>query len=162
MDAPEPDTLTIDAHAMGQGWGIIMLTQMDEGELQQIVGREIADLGDATAIDELGNELAYSAAMKSGGEAVMGFGMGAGLWDAIKTEFRILVCTDDAKYGDIREAAGKLRGEHTSALVAMLAAALGAAIGVAASVIAPILSLLLLVVVRIGVEAYCATRAAPR
>ena len=135
-----------------------MLTQVDQGELQRIVGREIADLGDATAIDELGNELAYAAAMESGEKVLLEFGTGGSLWDAVKTEFRILVCTDDAKYGDIRAAAGKLKSEHTSALVAMLSASLGAAIGVAASVIAPILSLLLLMVVRIGVEAYCATR----
>jgi hypothetical protein len=81
------------------------------------------------------------------------------LYEAIKREFIDLVCSSSKKYAELRvkfREGGKALSQ--SALVALIATKLGAVVAVSAGVVTTIVSLLLLSALRLGLEAFCATR----
>src|SRR5262245_56450551 len=123
---------------------------INEAQLQSVLSWNLwKPLDDFATIDEMGYELALSAARR--------FGSHEQLWDRLKTEFRLLVCVSDTKYDALRKRVDSLAAHNTTALVAWLAAALGAAIGTAAITISPMVALLLLASLRLGKEAFCAS-----
>lgn len=118
---------------------------LDQSALSAAVGRDVPDV---EQLDDLGYELAFQASEE------IGSGLG-NLWEKAKEEFRVLLCTDEPRYADVREKASKLSSDYTTALVAAVSAAMGAAIGVAAATITPLVALLLLVLARVGKSAIC-------
>jgi hypothetical protein len=81
------------------------------------------------------------------------------LYEAIKREFIDLVCSSSKKYAELRvkfREGGKALSRST--LVALIATKLGAVVAVSAGVVTTIVSLLLLSALRLGLEAFCATR----
>jgi hypothetical protein len=129
---------------------VLEVGQLNEAELVHLVGRDVPDRAD---IDDLGYDLAYELSN------TQGLGL-RNLWEAAKSEFRLLICTDDPKYDDLRERARGISSKHTDTLVASLAAGLGAMIGVSAMILAPLVGLLLLAASRLGTETYCRVSAA--
>jgi hypothetical protein len=81
-------------------------------------------------------------------------------WKAIKREFHDLVCTQSKKFADLRRQMKQAAAKGQVALVGVIAAAIGATLGVTAGVVTPFVSLCLIVLLRLGKEAYCATHAA--
>jgi hypothetical protein len=74
----------------------------------------------------------------------------------MKDEFKLLICTDDARYADLRKKIESSGDKSQTAIVAMIAAGVAAYVGVAAGVLVPFCALLLLASVRVGKNAYCA------
>lgn len=77
------------------------------------------------------------------------------LWESTKVEFQTFLCTDSAKYADLRQQWEALRKKSSTIAVSALSATIGAQIGVAAGVITPLVIWLALVALRIGKEALC-------
>lgn len=78
------------------------------------------------------------------------------LWEEVKAEFRIFLCTDDEKYSDLKDEGEDLGDMGVRLLVASLSSLIGSQIGVAGGMIAPLVVWLLTVGNRIGQEALCA------
>jgi hypothetical protein len=76
-------------------------------------------------------------------------------WAAFKDEFRLLVCTEDEKYKKLRDAIEKSTDKSQTTLISMMAGTLGAYLGVAAALVIPLVVLCMLVVVKLGVGAFC-------
>ena len=81
------------------------------------------------------------------------------LWMAVKNEFRIFLCTDDAKYSSIRSGFTELTKENKSKYVAYLSGAIGGFLGVQAGLVTPLLVWLLVAAITVGKEATCAVLA---
>ncbi|MBY3278235.1 hypothetical protein [Rhizobium laguerreae] len=81
-------------------------------------------------------------------------------WDRISREFRILVCTQDEKFADVRAqlaaAVDAAKKPATQIIAALIAGAIGAEIGVFWGPIIGVVGVLLLVLLRLGKEAFCA------
>lgn len=80
----------------------------------------------------------------------------AGLWDAVKWEFRSFLCTDSERYGALRAEWEGRRHTSSPAAVAILATQIGATLGVASGVVLPMVTWLCVVAHRIGTDAVCA------
>ncbi|MGX1319646.1 hypothetical protein AB7M17_003099 [Bradyrhizobium sp. USDA 377] len=129
---------------------MLQLQGMSESKLIELIGKPVST---NESVDDLGYQLAL--------EASDSLGMGlSNLWEQAKNEFRILVCTDDARYASVRAEAAKLSPTQTAAFVSFLSAGLGAAIGVAATLLAPLVGLLLLSLLRLGTETFCRVNSA--
>ncbi len=76
-------------------------------------------------------------------------------WLAVKEEVHSLVCTKSTKYSDVRKKLEQVGQGGSSAVVSLVAAAIGNTIGVAAGAITGLVAVLLLVVLKLGVAAYC-------
>jgi len=79
----------------------------------------------------------------------------ADLWPAVVQELRVLCCTDDARYADIRDKWTGLQGDTASTAVAALSGAIGASLGLAAGVVAPVVVWGLVTVLRLGLGVFC-------
>jgi hypothetical protein len=78
-------------------------------------------------------------------------------WKNLKEEFRLLVCTDDLKYKDLRENLVKAGDKSYTTVVAAIAAAIAATLSLTVGVLVPFCALCLLALLRLGKEAYCKT-----
>jgi hypothetical protein len=76
-------------------------------------------------------------------------------WENVKDEFRLLVCTNDKKYRELRRLVKEKGGQTQVAIITAIASAIGAAVGVLASAIVPFVALLLIAMLKIGKEAFC-------
>ena len=76
-------------------------------------------------------------------------------WAGFKDEFRLLMCTEDEKYKKLRDAIEKSTDKSQTTLISMMAGTLGAYLGVAAALVIPLVVLCMLIVVKLGVGAFC-------
>ena len=83
-------------------------------------------------------------------------GVTTSLWQQIKLEFYKLVCTNDAKYKDLRKRLSTYGQDATVLILASIAARISAIVGVAVGVVAKFCTLALLTLLRLGKEAFCA------
>jgi hypothetical protein len=118
---------------------------LSEPELFDAIGRPVKP---NDSLDDLGYQIAFEQSDS------LGLGL-SNLWEQAKTEFRVLVCTNDPRYASVRKQAAKLSPNQTTAFVSCLSAGLGAVIGVSATVLAPLIGLLLLTLIRLGMETFC-------
>jgi hypothetical protein len=84
------------------------------------------------------------------------FAVGPSYWAQVKLEFRDLVCTNSAKFAALRRQVHDLATKGQAALISMVSSTMAALLGVAAGIIAPLVTLCLIVLLRLGKEAYCA------
>lgn len=127
------------------------LSCLDEQELRRTVrsaaGRAYSD---AASFNDLGWELTCRLLPNE-----RGLGVNDQLWDRIKIQFQVFICTNDKEYSDLRKNASEVGRNGQTAVVAMVAGALGSVVGVSAAAIAPAISLLFIALLRIGRNAYC-------
>ncbi len=76
-------------------------------------------------------------------------------WDNLKREMQIFLCTDDKKFADIKSKLARASTKSETAIVSLVAAGVAGSLGVAAGALVPVCALLLLVVVKVGKEAFC-------
>lgn len=78
-------------------------------------------------------------------------------WQAVKNEIRLLICTKDKKYSELRKQLHDA-AKHTKApIVAMISATLAGSMGVAVGIISGLVAVAIFAIVQIGVNVYCAT-----
>jgi len=118
---------------------------IDQEVLESLIGGTVPTSAD---LDELGYEIAAS--RRTGNSA--GF---QDLWEKVKSEFRILLCTEDAKYADLRKHASELTGNYTATLVTAVSTAIAVTLSTTAALLTPLVSLLILAVARVGKNAIC-------
>jgi hypothetical protein len=85
------------------------------------------------------------------------------LWDSFKTEFRLLVCTDDKKYKDLRARIAKMTGHKNQlAIMSAVAAEMGVHMGVTvATILVPLCATCFLAAPRTGRTILCDRLARP-
>jgi hypothetical protein len=80
-------------------------------------------------------------------------------WERICAEFRTLICTHDAKYEQVRQeldrAINLTKEPATKVIVALIAGAIGGQLGMLWGPLVGVVGVLLLIMVRLGKEAYC-------
>lgn len=77
------------------------------------------------------------------------------LWQGIKAEFYLLVCTNNSKYAPVQKSINQHGASITIMAVSTIAAAIAAALGVTAGVVVPVVSIFLLAVSKVGMNAWC-------
>jgi hypothetical protein len=82
----------------------------------------------------------------------------AGIWSQVLMEFTDFVCTESARYADLRAEWDALCSRGAAVAVTALTASLAAQLGVATPLIAPLIVWLVLSAVRIGTRAFCDVR----
>jgi len=82
----------------------------------------------------------------------------AGLWSRVLMEFTDFVCTESARYADLRAEWEDLCSRGAALAVTALTASLAAELGVATTLVAPLIVWLVLSAVRIGTRAFCDVR----
>jgi hypothetical protein len=128
---------------------------VSEQELLDLSGSALHHARDTDIIDSLGSQLGYRGYP---GEPVEHFYSPPKTWEALKEEFRILVCTKDKKYSSLRKKLGTTGAKSQTMIVSMIAAAMAPPLGVAVSaVLVPFCALVLLGLLKVGKEAYCRT-----
>jgi hypothetical protein len=83
---------------------------------------------------------------------------GPGIWNSVLTEFTDFVCSDSARYAELRAQWEELSSRSAAIAVTALTAALSAQLGVGATVVAPLAVWLVLSAMRIGTRAFCDVR----
>ena len=81
-------------------------------------------------------------------------------WGQVKEELRLLICTKDKKYADLRKKLNTAVGQAKDPAVVMISAAVASAIGVAVGVVSGLVAVLLFAILKIGVNAFCARASA--
>lgn len=77
-------------------------------------------------------------------------------WDRVKKEIRLLICTKDKKYSELRKRLSDA-GKHSKApVVGMISATLASSMGVAVGVISGLVAVAIFAILQIGINAYCA------
>lgn len=84
-----------------------------------------------------------------------------GIWRAVVAEFTDFVCTDSARYADLRTQWDDLCSRSAAIAITALTAALAAQLGVASTIAGPLVVWLVLSAVRIGTRAFCDVSARP-
>jgi hypothetical protein len=69
----------------------------------------------------------------------------------------LFICTNDPKYRDVKKKMKSAEQKSQTAIVSMIAAAVGASISMAAGALVPLCALVLLVTLKMGKNAFCAT-----
>ena len=77
------------------------------------------------------------------------------LWDCVKKEMGIFLCTDDPRYRDLWKRITAFENKNTAGLVAVIAAFLGQIVGAPATVLAGFVAVCLYAAAKLGKEAYC-------
>ncbi len=80
---------------------------------------------------------------------------GGSYWEAVQREVYDFLCTEEAKYDDLRTQVREHGVLATGAFVGSLSAAIAGIIGVAAGVVTTFVLLALIAMIRIGKEAWC-------
>ncbi|MGB8657540.1 MAG: hypothetical protein WCE90_07110 [Candidatus Zixiibacteriota bacterium] len=78
-------------------------------------------------------------------------------WEQLKREFQLFVCAKDKKYAALRKKLAKSAKKSQTVIVSSIAAAMAAQFGVVAGVLVPFCAMCLIVLLRIGKEAFCAS-----
>jgi len=78
-------------------------------------------------------------------------------WEAVKVEFRILICTEDEKYSNLRKKLALEYQKGTKSAVALISALIGSILGVKATLLVGFCAVVLYGVLKVGKEAYCST-----
>lgn len=79
-------------------------------------------------------------------------------WPALIREIRILLCTDDPKYDDLRPNIIRItNNKFGRKALAALAASIAATLDLVAATILPFIALALYAITKIGINAWCAT-----
>jgi hypothetical protein len=78
-------------------------------------------------------------------------------WRELKREVKIFICTSDKKYADLRKRLSTSADKSQTAIVSAIAAGMAAQFGVVAGLLVPFIALCLVVLARIGKEAFCTT-----
>lgn len=134
-----------------------MIENLDESAIKREIDPELIKLkvDDDDAIQQLLSK-------RLGGDgrpavSTRGDAIAASLWQRIKNEFRVFLCTEDERYQKLRDQFREKGNTATTALIGMLTGAIVSAIGGAAviAVLAPFVALLLAAAFQIGVGAYC-------
>jgi len=76
-------------------------------------------------------------------------------WHRLKAEIRILLCTDDSKYVDLRRRMTQTRNATEKVGVPAIAAAIANAVSLEVALITPFVSLLLVSIGQVSVGAWC-------
>ena len=81
-------------------------------------------------------------------------------WKRVTREIHIFLCTNDKKYADLRNDLRRqtTKGASQMVLVGMLSVGIAPYLGTGLGMITPIVATFLLIVLRMGVNAYCAGR----
>lgn len=127
-----------------------MINQIDQAELEIIIGYEISFMDDSISYNELANEILINSSTPE-----LGFGLGRKTWDDVKTECRLLFCEKHPKYQDVIDKMEKLSKHNSTILVSIVSGAIGAFIGAVGALVAPLVALILLAISRIGKEVIC-------
>ena len=124
-------------------------------ELPPTVAANIRDLA-ATGYDpeQIGALMAADPAQYLGAKSLGR--VPADLWMRLKVELRLLVCTDDPKYQDVRAGLGKESQVAGAVVLSLISSAVGAHLGVEAGMTTPFVVLLLMALGRTTKEAWCA------
>lgn len=77
------------------------------------------------------------------------------LWDCVKKEMGLFLCTDDKRYKGLWHRIAELEKKNTAALVGVIAAFLGQLIGAPAALLAGFVAVCLYGAAKLGKEAYC-------
>ena len=80
-------------------------------------------------------------------------------WPRVKHEFQLFLCTEDEKYEELRERLRESASVTSTTVLSAIAAAIGSTLGFEAGAIVGLVAVCLYAVIKIGKEAYCATRA---
>jgi hypothetical protein len=78
------------------------------------------------------------------------------LWVRLQAELRVLICTDDPKYHDVRAGLGKESQVAGTVVLSMISSAVAAHLGVEAGMATPFVVLVLMALLRTTKEAWCA------
>lgn len=77
-------------------------------------------------------------------------------WEQVKTEIRILLCTDDPKYDELRAKLNLAGAKSTEIVVGTISAAVASVLGLEAGIISAFVAVVLHSVLKLGISAYCA------
>jgi ABC-type antimicrobial peptide transport system permease subunit len=77
-------------------------------------------------------------------------------WPRVKHEFHVFLCTDDAKYEDLREKLRESASVTSTTVLSAIAAAIGSTLGFEAGAIVGLVAVCIYAAIKIGKEAYCA------
>jgi hypothetical protein len=131
--------------------GTILEKSLTEAGLWEIVARHSpVELSTVRGqwIDEIGVAIAQ-------GVEPITFIRPLSLWERVKNEIHILLCTDDTKYAELRRKLS-IKGSYTPTLIVdMISVAVGANVGAAAVAVVPLVALCLFGVLQVGKNAYC-------
>jgi hypothetical protein len=101
------------------------------------------------------------AATPTAGVALTGTGQWtAGLWEAVKWEYRSFLCTESEPYAELRSEWEELKLKSSASAVTSLETLIASRLGVASGVLAPLVTWLLVVTQRVGKETVCLTLSA--
>ena len=86
------------------------------------------------------------------------------MYEGIKAEIHLLVCTDDKKYAKLRKDLAKHESKATMTIVGIIAASVSSVLGIAVGMCVPFIAYILLVILSVGTNAFCGTlpKAKPR
>jgi len=79
----------------------------------------------------------------------------ARFWKNFKSEFKVLLCTRDKKYADVRSKFKTLGSKSQITLTSTIAAALAPHLGIAAGLLVPFCAICLVAALRLGRAAFC-------
>ena len=79
-------------------------------------------------------------------------------WPFVKQEFHIFFCTDDEKYNELRTKLKESGNATATTIVGIIAAAIGDILGFEAGALVGLIALCIYCAIKIGKEAYCASR----
>lgn len=108
--------------------------------------------GRDASIDQVGNKLLPKAI-----DGDVSYGLWPRHWVQLKTEFRSFLCTKDKKYTTLRKQLATSKDKSQTAIVSMISAAMAVHFGVATGVLVPFCAMCLVVLVRVGTEAFCSS-----
>jgi hypothetical protein len=77
------------------------------------------------------------------------------LWECVKHEMRIFLCTDEARYQPLWKRITDLENRNTSVVVGVIAAFLAQLVGAPATLLAGFVAVCLYGAAKLGKEAYC-------
>jgi hypothetical protein len=133
------------------------IEELDSEELaQEITAEDAKHIASHVLTHKLSPELLASPEVLEKGLGPVGDERKS-LLKAIAAEIRVLVCTEDTKYSELRSQLNKWAGKGSAFVVSLISAALAASLGVAAAaLIASLVAIVLLAVTQVGRNAYCA------
>jgi hypothetical protein len=132
------------------------MVSVDQSTFDHIVGRlrPRPKHGQAATIDELGSVLLTVAITGHWGGM---YAFPPRYWWRLKEEFKSFVCGRNKRYASLKKKLAASANKSQTALVSTIAAGMAAQFGVAAGVLVPFVALCLVVLARVGKEAFCAT-----
>jgi hypothetical protein len=80
------------------------------------------------------------------------------LWERLKAEFQLLLCSADSKYDGLRQQFASLGSRSQMTIVSSIAAAMATYVGIAAGILVPFCALCLVAFLKLGKEAFCAAQ----